>query len=338
MVSYSRRSGNAERSSSEPEPIAPAMRRSRSIANARGRTLSARPSGHINLDVRLRRPKSCFSTPSSAPPVHLTLSGPAKWTITVLGPDDRPLRDFASLRTRSGHRSSPRRRSVADGLIEPLTVTTDGKGKATLPHLAGNDGALVDSGRRFGWRPAHVATRRVAGKERCPQAGPPGRVVGMSVRHRLPSWPASRWSSGFRGSGTYPENPVGLGERRITCDDIRLDPQPLKTGPQGAFQTPPILLDGTSYRVSIRHEGSCPLSPTGSRWPANAPRFRTFAFSRSRIDGTDQGPTRPPGCGRPGLRAGRGPATATDAQGRFVLAGIDAGKGFILTEKTGFRL
>ncbi len=33
-----------------------------------------------------------------------------------------------------------------------------------------------------------------------------------------------------------------------------------------------------------------------------------------------------------------GPATATDAQGRFALAGINPGKAVILVEQTGFRL
>ena len=76
-----------------------------------------------------------FFTANSAPDlVHLTLGQPAKWTITVLSPDDRPIAGLR-LTPRLLQSTRPPTLSVPDGLFEPLTVTTDAKGAATLPYV-----------------------------------------------------------------------------------------------------------------------------------------------------------------------------------------------------------
>jgi hypothetical protein len=87
--------------------------------------------------------------------------------------------------------------------------------------------------------------------------GRPGRLVGI-VRtadgQPLADVPVEVW---VQGSGTVPE---AIFNRSITPSELlRLEPQPLKTGPQGAFQTPPTLLSGSAYRVSIRHDGYAPI-------------------------------------------------------------------------------
>ena len=133
---------------------------------------------------------------------------------------------------------------------------------------------------------------------------------------------------------------TGSVTRRITTDEIvRLDPQPLKTGPQGAFQTPPTLLNGSTYRVSIRHDGFVPfvsdwVTLDGERATIPAIRLQPLQKLTGQIQDR-QG--RAVAGARVFLPAG-GPATTTDAQGRFTLAGINPGKAVILAEQAGFRL
>jgi len=100
------------------------------------------------------------------------------------------------------------------------------------------------------------------------------RVVGI-VRNAsgvpLGDVPVELW---VQGSGRLPSG-VGIarGNRRITSDEIvRFDPRPLKTGPQGAFQTPPTLLSGSTYRVSIRRDGFVPFVSEWVALKGNAPQ------------------------------------------------------------------
>jgi hypothetical protein len=83
--------------------------------------------------------------------------------------------------------------------------------------------------------------------------GRPGRLVGVvrtAAGQPMANVPVEVW---VQGSGTVPNELVN---RSITpAEPLRLDPALLRTGPQGTFQTPPTLLSGSSYRVSIRHDG-----------------------------------------------------------------------------------
>ena len=88
---FARLRETSSRSSSEPEPMAPAKSSSRSLANARVRQSRLRTSGRTKPGVRLRRPSVSLTGKTPPPVIHLTLDQPAKWTITVLGPDDRPI-------------------------------------------------------------------------------------------------------------------------------------------------------------------------------------------------------------------------------------------------------
>jgi hypothetical protein len=127
---------------------------------------------------------------------------------------------------------------------------------------------------------------------------------------------------------------------RITPDAIlRLGPQPLKTGPQGAFQTPPTLLNGLTYRVSIRQDGFAPflsdwVTLDGER--TTLPPIRLHPLRNLTGQFKDcQG--RAVAGARVFLPAD-GPSSTTDAEGRFALAGINPGKTVILAERAGFRL
>ncbi len=77
-----------------------------------------------------------FARKASPFVVPLTLDEPAKCTITVVGPDDRPiagLRLTPHMVQRTNRRNEP---TVPDALREPLTTTTDTKGVATLTYLS----------------------------------------------------------------------------------------------------------------------------------------------------------------------------------------------------------
>ena len=80
-------------------------------------------------------------------------------------------------------------------------------------------------------------------------------IVRTASGQPLADVPVEVW---VQGSGTLPRKHRSIGRSRPT-EILRLDPQPLKTGPQGAFQTPPTLLSGSTYRVSIRQDGFVPF-------------------------------------------------------------------------------
>jgi hypothetical protein len=286
-------------------------------------------------------PDLVLFTPNSAPDlVHLTLGQPAKWTITVLSPDDRPIAG-RRLTPRLLQSTRPPTLSVPDGLIEPLTVTTDAKGAATLPFVPSTMVPLSIRISGPGVAPHTLPLDTSRGNDIVLKLGRPGRVVGIvrtAAGAPLANVPVELW---VRGSGELPAGvEKGFGERRVTSDEVvRLDPQPLNTGPQGVFQTPPILLNGLSYRVSIRHDGFVPFVSdwvmlTGER--AAIPDIRLLPLQQltGRIHDR-QG--RPVAGARVFVPAG-GPATATDAEGRFILAGIRPGKAFVLAEQAGFHL
>ena len=171
--------------------------------------------------------------------------------------------------------------------------------------------------------------------------GRPGRLVGI-VRGEsgqpLGDIPVDVW---VRASGTLPtEVPrAHRGRGRSTPTEVVFfDSDPPRTGPQGAFQTPSTLLGGSTYRVSIRQAGFEPfvsdwVTLDGERTAIPPIRLRALRTLRGFV-GDRQGQ------GVAGARVflpSRGPAATTDAQGRFVLAGVDTEKTFVLVNRPGFR-
>jgi RNA polymerase sigma factor (sigma-70 family) len=273
--------------------------------------------------------------------VPLTLDQPSKCTITVLGPDDRPiagLRLTPHMLRRTDRRNVP---NVPDALREPLTVTTDAKGVATLTYLPGIMMPMAIQVAGPGVAPHTLPLDVPQGRNAVLKLGRSGRVVGI-VRTAsgvpLADVPVELWVQG----ADIRRSPFGegLGSRRVTADErLPLDPHPLKTGSQGTFQTPSTLLSGSTYRVSIRHDGFVPfvsdwVTLDGERAAIPPIRLQPLQTLTGQIQ--DRRGRAVAGA-RVFLPAG-GPATTTDTQGRFALAGIHPGKAVILVEQAGFRL
>ena len=279
-----------------------------------------------------------LSVRTSPPPIRLTLNPPAKWTITLLGPDNRPvagLRIAPLALQQVGRRNSLF--TVPDEWVDRLTTTTDDKGVATPTCLPPTMQLLAIRVSGPGVAPHALTTLDAALGKAVVKLGRPGRLVGI-VRtadgQPLADIPVEVW---VQASGKLPNSVIN---RAITSNELlRLDHQPLKTGPQGAFQTPPTLLSGSAYRVFIHHEGFVPFASDwvtldGERTTIPIIRLEPLRTLTGQIQDR-QG--RALAGARVFLPAG-GPATVTDAQGQFSMAGIPPGKTVVLAEKAGFRL
>src|SRR5262249_54559629 len=162
-----------------------------------------------------------------------TLERPAIRTVTVLGPDDRPV---AGLRIAPVALRNPNRRfdlqTLPDEWVERFMVTSDTKGAAALACLPPN---LVPLSIRIpgpGVAPHTVPLDAPQAKDIVLKLGRPGRVVGI-VRSAsgaaMTDVPVEVW---VQRLGTLPGDPANL-HRRITPDEIlRLDSGPLRTGAQ----------------------------------------------------------------------------------------------------------
>ncbi len=275
----------------------------------------------------------------------MTLDDESKFTINVLGQDNRPI---------TGLRVTPDmlRRTVAGKSVwatipaswhERLTATTNGTGVATLTYLPGIMKPVSVRVAGQGVAPHTLRLESPEGSNAVLKLGRPGRVVGI-VRATsgapLAGIPVQVWVQGPKILRSDFSAGDPFGNRRITPDEILpFDQSPLKTGPQGAFQTPATLLSGSTYRVIIRHEGFEPfvsdwVTLSGDRAAIPPIRLQPFQKLAGRI--TDR-----QGRALAGVRVfipAGGPSALTDAQGGFTLAGITPGKAVILVEQKGFRL
>ena len=196
--------------------------------------------------------------------------------------------------------------TVPDTWGGSLTATTDAQGVATLDCLSGIMMPMMVQVTGPGVAPHTLPLDVPRGRDAVLKLGRPGRVVGI-VRtesgESLADIPVELWVQG----ADIRESPFGegLGTRRITADEVlRLDPHPLRTGPHGAFQTPSTLLSGSTYRVSIRHDGFVPfvsdwVTLSGERAAIPSIRLQPLAKLSGKIQDR-QGPQSP----APSLPAG----------------------------------
>jgi hypothetical protein len=339
-VSYSR-------GTEEPDVVT-----ERRVADARGR---------VRLEVARERPGATLNTAAfwaytpgramqfttiplgdkaSPPTSSLILDKPAKWTVTVRGADDEPM---------AGLRVTPRvllrtvgagamRYLVPEDFAESLTATTDTSGAAALTDLP-----QITVPRAVRISGVDLASQTLPldppqGRDFVLKLGRPGRLVGI-VRTQdgqpLPDASVDVW---IQGSGNYRH--IFGSQEKITPEELlRFGAGPLKTGSQGAFQTPARLFSGSTYRVAIRHDEferylSEWVKLENERFTVSAVRLRRLQTAHGEVRDR-QG--RPVAAARVFTPA-QGPATVTDQFGRFTLAGVRSAPVILLAEQPGFRL
>jgi hypothetical protein len=273
---------------------------------------------------------------SESPPViRLTLEQPVKRTITVRDAGDRPVEGIRLAPRSIRQGTSPVPREIPEELLERLTVTTDSKGEATLISLPQRMEPLTVRVAGPGFA-AHTLALSDIPQKGSLTIGRTGRLVGI-IREEsgqpLPGISVVVWARtpGIRVPGMFAFTPPPPAQ-------IRFNTRSLTTGREGAFQTPSNLLNGSTYRVSIRQDGFAPfvsewVTLGGDRTPIPPIRLRALKKITGQIVDR-QG--RPVGDARVFLPAG-GPSAMTDAQGRFDLRNVLPDKTIVVVQQPGFR-
>ena len=223
--------------------------------------------------------------------------------------------------------------TIPDELLERLTVTTDTKGEATLPYLPQAMAPLTVQISGPGIA-AHTLALIDSRQKPILKLGRTGRLVGIVRSEAGEPLADIRVAVWVRAPGTIPSGMLDLSPPEM----IKFDSQPLLTSAQGSFQTPPSLLDGSTYRVSIRREGFAPfvsdwVTLGGDRTPIPPIRLRSLRTLAGQVQDREGQPL----SGARVLLPSGGPSAVTDARGRFDLRNVLPDKTFILVQQPGFR-
>ena len=211
-----------------------------------------------------------FAGNAAIDPIQLVLEEPVKRRIAVVGSDGRPIEGLRVVARSLQEEDKRVPLLIPDDWHEQLTVTTDANGVATIPYLSRDKNMLTVSVGKAGIA-RHVLPmpERQENGQYVLKLGEIGRLVGI-VRTEggepLADVHVLVW---VRAAGTMAPG-VGMprGRRRATPTEViefSHDSDRVRTGPQGAFQTPSELLRGSSYRVSVRRDG---FEPFVSDWVA----------------------------------------------------------------------
>jgi hypothetical protein len=280
--------------------------------------------------------RGVISKTQSPPPTRLVMKKANGRNITVLDADGHPVVGLQLVPCMIRAVGGVGLNSIPDEWSARFTVTTDASGKATFPNLSPVSEPLTVRVSSPSIASHTLSLPNPPGNDTL-QIGRPGRLVGI-VRSEsgqpLGGVSVDLW---VRASGDVPLKAV---ERNSTpTERIPLDGHPLVSGPQGAFQTPATLLGGSTYRVSIHHDGFAPFvsewqTLEGSRVVIPPIRLRSLKTLAGKIHDR-QGRAVP--AARVFLPSG-GPTTRTDVNGRFTLASVLPDKTVLLVECPGFRL
>ena len=225
--------------------------------------------------------------------------------------------------------------TIPDDWLGRLTASTDAQGVALLPGLT----------RRIDLRSVRIAVPGSAphvamllyaeGKHDATLAlGRPSRLSGVirnSSDQPVANVPVEVWIR--CGS------PIGNQQAAYVIPEaVRFDGSALRTNANGAFQTPPLLRSGSTYRVVVRAPG---FAPSVSDWitlraDSNALpplKIRSLRSLVGRVLDRQGHPI----AGVKVFLPGNGPSTTSDEAGRFRVEGITSGRSFLLASHEGFR-
>ena len=266
-------------------------------------------------------------------PRTLALRTPAVKTITIEGPDGRPI---------AGARVAPLAITVGGGrgtidvpvsLGDAWAVVTGPDGKATIDYLAAADElvAVRVTAEPIGTQDillVEAANRRSQGSAITLRLKPTSHLAGR-VRTRAGNPVADQIVEVWTRGGMIATNPVGFKNG------------PLRTAADGSFQTPDNLLVGSTYRVVVRAPG---IDLILSDWITigEQPRVLLPIIQRPlrTLSGRVVDRQGKPLTGIEVFQSGDGPertATKTDADGRFALGGFRQGPVFLFAHGEGFR-
>ncbi len=269
-------------------------------------------------------------------PVRMTLAEPSRRTVTILGPDDRPVPGVRVAPVlcafdRTGLFQTP------DDRLERLTISSAPDGVATLPYfppgidpvtlrvrapgIAPHDLPVVD-------RPAHDQITLKLGRPASlagsvfNDSGQPARDVPIEVwvenTYRMPGELDVEW--------------------KASPSLIRFDSGPLRTDVDGSFLTPAQLLTGSSYRIIIRAERGPLVTSDWLKATSDRTTFSPFRLKQHRkLQGLVQDRQGKPVAGARVFLPSGEPSTTTDAQGGYLLEGVLPDKTFLLVKAEGFR-
>ena len=268
-------------------------------------------------------------------PHQIVLRKPDPRSVKVEGPDGKPVAG-ARVEARLIFFTGGMAGAVIPGSVaSPLAATTGPDGTATFAYLRGRD-RLV----------AARVTADAIGEQDLPVAEEtrqgsvgPTFVIKLKKTSRLSGRIIDERGKGVAGQ-TVEIWPRGGGNRFIP-NLVGFKNGPVRTGADGAFQTPDNLMIGSSYRVAVREPNKEPII---ADWLRITEQPVTLAPLQLRALRTVTGRV----IDRQGkaiadvevFQSGDGPArtaVTTDADGRFVLNGFPHGPGFLFARRDGFR-
>jgi hypothetical protein len=268
---------------------------------------------------------------------RLVVESPATRKITIQDSNGRPVVG-ARVTPRLVQTENSRYQGlpIPDAWLDRLAATTDARGVASLPSLT----------RFIDLRTILVDIKGVArhalplpyskGKDDVTLSlGPPARLAGRIEAREAQAGAETSIEVWSRLALPAPNSRDVLS----TPERVLIEGTPIAVKADGSFESPAVLMAGTTYRVVIRRQG---CAPALSDWiklgkspvaPVSIPLQPLVKIEGRVIDRRGK-----PVASASVSQAGSGPETATDSAGRFVLVNAHPGPSFLIARKDGFRL
>jgi hypothetical protein len=254
-------------------------------------------------------------------------------SVRVEGADGKPVagaRVEARLISFSGGSGNA---DMPDSLASPLAVTTGPDGTATVAFLRGQDRLVAArvTAESIGEQdmPVSEGTRDGSGRSAF--------VIKLKKTSRLSGRIVDPAGRGVAGQAVEIWSRTG----RLLPNPVGFKSGPVRTGPDGTFQTPANLLSGSSYRVVVREPGMEPIIsdffPIAEVPVTIAPlELRALRTVTGRVVDRQGKPV----ANVEVFQSGDGPkrtSVRTDPSGRFALGGFQNGTVFLFARGEGFR-